>query len=341
MADIRLIATDLDGTVVGANADFRLYNELREKLVEYRRRNNTVWATCTGRGLSSTEQFIVPMEMMGIKPDFLIVNHAFIYEHKRFGYFPHIMWNMKIRKTLRNNHRKVRKAISRWYSLVSGSSYGVMTVYRRKTRLRLRFRTEDAAISVEQMIAGDVKEYPYLKVVRDNRELDIFQLPFTKGLAVSELARHLSIDPDAILTIGDGYNDLSMLDQTIAVHTACPSNAESEVKYAVHMNKGHISDKEALLGVLDSMEAYYKGIINSDLPDNWTPVAIKSSSRRPSDTSSLPATQSFRNLMLFSAVAVTILLVVAWFNVIPFSGYILRPFYVIVRMFEKFISLFI
>jgi HAD superfamily hydrolase (TIGR01484 family) len=341
MSDIRLIATDLDGTLVGHTADFGLYEELREKFIEYRRKSNTVWATCTGRSLASTKQFLGPMEDFGIRPHYIIVSHAYIYEHTKLGYVPHLAWNFRMRRIFRQNSRDIRRSIDKWYKTITAASLGVVTVYRRKTRLRMRFRTEEAAIVIERMLEKESSQHAYLRVVRRSREIDVFQLPFSKGLAVSELAGHLLIDRSDILTIGDGYNDISMLDQSVAEYSACPSNAEPEVQYLVHRNGGHIAAKAELAGVVEILNAHLDDKINSELPEGWQPSEPQMSSRQMSDATTIPHTGGFSRSLLFALVSFTVLLVVAWFNVIPFSHYILMPFYFLIKVVEKFVNIFI
>jgi hydroxymethylpyrimidine pyrophosphatase-like HAD family hydrolase len=41
MEDIRLIATDLDGTLIGSVDEFPLYSQFRQRLHAYRRENGT------------------------------------------------------------------------------------------------------------------------------------------------------------------------------------------------------------------------------------------------------------------------------------------------------------
>lgn len=341
MGDIRLIATDLDGTLVGHIADFQQYEQLRERIITYRRRYNTVWATCTGRSLSSTKQFLRPMEDLGIRPDFIIVSHAYIYEYTHLGYMPHLGWNLRIRRIFLENSRALKKTVDKWHRAITGASLGVITMYRRKNRLRIRFRSEEGAVVAERMLNQDAGRHPYLRVVRSSREIDVFQLPFTKGLAVAELAGHLIIDKSEVLTIGDAHNDISMLDKSVANYSACPANAEAEVQYLVHSNGGHVARNRELAGVVEILDAYLENKVNSELPAGWRPGEVKMSGLQTDDEATSPHTGGFQRSLLFVMVTVTILMVVAWFNVLPFSGYILKPFYLMIKALEKLVSIFV
>ena len=66
---IQLLATDLDGTLIGSATEFPLYNSYREKVTELKRNYNTIWVACTGRDLSSFKRFFSPMRSMGMEPD--------------------------------------------------------------------------------------------------------------------------------------------------------------------------------------------------------------------------------------------------------------------------------
>ena len=48
-ADIRLLVTDLDGTLIGSSAEFPLYATLSERIAGLRRDDGMKWAICTGR----------------------------------------------------------------------------------------------------------------------------------------------------------------------------------------------------------------------------------------------------------------------------------------------------
>ena len=93
---IRLLTTDLDGTLIGGASEFPLYPTFREQLIELRRDHDTVWAICTGRSLPSFRHFFEPMRTMDIRPDFVIIRHAYIFSLTRAGYVPHILWNLRI-----------------------------------------------------------------------------------------------------------------------------------------------------------------------------------------------------------------------------------------------------
>ncbi|MCK5851049.1 MAG: HAD family phosphatase [Kiritimatiellae bacterium] len=342
MGSIKLIATDLDGTLIGRVNEFPLYADYRDKLSELRSEGNVVWAACTGRGLMSFRNFFRPMRIIGLAPDFIIVNHAYIYGWGPFGYMPHIFWNLHIRWRMWLDRLSMQNAIDEWYDMIKAVSIGVTTVRREKNRLCLRFSSEESAIAAAEMLDEKTKQYKQLRVFRFLREIDVRSVPFTKGLALSELAQHLGIGRADILAIGNGHNDISMLDGNVTGMMGCPSNSDPEVMDAVHKAGGHISTKRALAGVLDVIEVYRTDSVCSDLPEDWKPPSTcynphsrRSSKRKGDHRNNIAA------VMGGIAIVYAVLLVFANFGLIPFvSGLLMKPYRGLERLLTMIVRLF-
>lgn len=340
MADIRLIATDLDGTLIGSVNEFPLYTDYRAVILKMRAENGVLWAACTGRSLRSYREFFSPMRMMGIMPDFVIVSHAYTYSLTPFGYMPHILWNLRIRYLMWANQLAVRAAIDEWYDMITGVSLGVTTIRRQRNRLWLRFDSEDSAAVAADLLRDKVKPFRHLRVFKYKREVDVRMVPFTKGLAVSELARHLDINKDNILAMGNGHNDISMLDGSVAAMTGCPSNSEAEVVMSVHKAGGHVATGRALGGVLEIINAYVTDTVCCDLPDSW-----KDPEKGYNPRSKPPKShRRRRRVMLFLIVVLLTyagLLAFASIGQVPYiSGLIMKPFYLLMAIVNKIARLF-
>lgn len=340
MAVIRMLATDLDGTLIGSANEFPLYNNFREKVQDLRRNNGTIWVACTGRSLTSFNEFFSPMRMMGIMPDFVIVNHAYIYSVSSFGCIPHLLWNLRIRYLIWASQLYVREAIDEWHEMITGVSLGVSTIRRKSDRLCLRFDTEESATVAANLLMEKAKPYRHLKVFRYLMEVDVRSVPFTKGLAVSELAHHLDILPSEILAIGNGHNDISMMDKNAAQLVGCPANSEHEVMEAVHSAGGHIAQKRSLGGVLEILDAFMTGAVCSDFPKDWVspaqgnnPAPVKTGRKKRQKFSTL-------RVLLVLCVVYVVLVVFANFGLIPYvSGIIMKPYRLILALLEKIMTL--
>jgi hydroxymethylpyrimidine pyrophosphatase-like HAD family hydrolase len=339
MADIELVATDLDGTLIGSANDLPLYVDFRDRINEIRRRNNAVWVACTGRRHRSFHRFFSPMQSMGLMPDYVILRHAFIYKLTRHGYWPRMFWNIGISLHVAFNKLRAPSAIRNWHSLLTGGANHVTTVRRTRDQLCLRFDKEESAEVAAELLRDSVKPFPHLRVFKYLREVDVRSVPFTKGMALGELSRHLKIPASRVLAIGDGLNDISMLDERVAAMVGCPANAVPEVIALVHRRCGHISARESLGGVLDVMAAHERGPVSSALPENWrdpsegfNPQARSRGRTRGPRHRPIDRQKVF--LMVLSLYAV--LVVFASFDLIPFvSGWLMKPYHLFLSLLAR------
>ncbi|MFO7870550.1 MAG: HAD hydrolase family protein [Kiritimatiellia bacterium] len=342
MHNIRLIATDLDGTLIKGAREFRLYSVFRDRINDLRKENSAWWAVCTGRDWRSFHRFFTPMRAMEIVPDFIILKHAYIYTHSAVGFIPHVMWNLRTRCLLWADRLNVSRAITGWHRAVGGIVPDMKTIQKNRSRLWLRFDTEEGARLAWELLREQTATYKHLRVFKYLREVDVRGVPFTKGLAVHELARHLDLSPANVLGIGNGHNDISMFDSEVAVHTGCPSNSEADVIKSVHDAGGHIAGEPSLSGVLDILDAYRNGSVRSDLPGNWQdPAEGPNPSKEHSRHRSHRRRLKFSTKCLIALGAYTVITAFASFNLIPFvSEWIMKPFYLLVSLFRKALMLF-
>ena len=336
MASIKLIATDLDGTLIGRANELPLDDHFREVIDEVRREEGAVWAACTGRTMDSFLKFFGPMKTMGIMPDYVVANHAYIFQRTRFGYLPHVFWCLQIHRHIRQNARRARRMLDEVGRSLRGISHGVRMALREPGRLRLRFDSEESAKAALEHVKQRLDSMPDLEAERELSEIEIHTLPYTKGLAVSELARHLRLRRDQTLTIGNGENDLSMLTGSVAAYVGCPANSDPVVIEAVHAAGGHISDKSTLAGVLDILQAVRTGEIRSGLPAHWgTMRQSRGSFERRPRARSRKRQRTRTTVLLVTAVAVITILVFASFGLLPLSGLIMKPVNIFLRLVEK------
>lgn len=338
--NIKLIATDLDGTLIGSANEFPLYSLFRDRVNELRRHNNAVWVACTGRSLHSFWDFFSSMRTMGLMPDFVVIRHAFIYGLTRFGYLPHIFWNLHIHYQQWSTQFYVRHAIDEWHRMITGGTLGVKTLRREKNRLCLQFNSEESAVVAADMLRERVKPYRHLKVFKYYHEVDVKAVPFTKGLALRELSEHLGLKPQNVLAIGNGHNDISMLERGVARYTGCPSNSEAEVIETVHESGGHVAAGRTLSGVMEILEATLKDTVSSDLPEGWVPPAQSPNpdSRRHHKQNN-PRLVRRRTKWILGGMVYAVLVVFASFEIIPGSEIITKPFALMAIVVEKILSL--
>lgn len=338
MNDIRLIATDLDGTIIARADDFHLYPAFREKVEDLRARCGVILAICTGRSLRSFHRFFTPMRMMGITPDFIIVKHAYIYSCGRFVYVPHVLWNLRTRYAIWFNRILAGRAISRWHRTIREQIPRTRTLHKTRNRLQVRFDSREAAAMAASLLRDKALKLKRFQIFEYKQEIEVCPVPFMKGLAVSELRKHLKLSRDQVITIGNGHNDISMLDPGVAVMSGCPSNSEPEVIEKINEIGGHIASKPSLGGAMETIMAYCNGTIRSELPDGW----IGRTGQEGSSRKKRHHERESNNLAVSGWLCVlgfyAVLVVFANYGMLPLSGIILKPFYIAVEIIKKLVS---
>jgi HAD superfamily hydrolase (TIGR01484 family) len=335
---IRLFVTDADGTLLGRRPEFEQYRAFRVKIDELRTHYRTFWVVCTGRSLRSFNSVFLPMRTFGIVPDYVIARHAYIYEKIRVGYKPHWLWNIQVLHLQGQDMWRVRRAIPRLRRAVLSRNPFARVVFQNAMRICFKFDDDGAANFGAEIIHREAKPYKHLQVFHHLREVDVRTVPFTKGLAVTELARHLGVPPGQILVVGDGHNDISMMEMHPAIRTACPSNAAAEVIETVHRTGGHIAGTRSLGGVMDILTAYESGAINSRLPDNWQVSRNTANPLTPPIRAQNRLRQGLFGFVLFMAVLYTTLVVLASFGVIPGGAVIMKPYLAFISLLERLIA---
>ncbi|MEI6564862.1 MAG: HAD family hydrolase [bacterium] len=331
---IRMLVTDADGTLIGRRPEFEQYRAFRARINDLRTTYGANWVVCTGRSLMGYKRLFRAMNAFGISPDYVITHHAFIYECRSWGHLPHWIWNLRVHWLQWKDDIALRRALPKLKKAVLSRNPFARLLYSSKDRLAFRFDDEGAANFGAEILRAEARPYQYLQVFQMPGEVDVRVIPFTKGLAVKELARHLGISNRQILVVGDGHNDISMMEMDPPCHTACPANAVAEVIEAVHRTHGHIASEKNLGGVMEAMNAYEKGEINDKLPEDWRGFDLPSE-RRPQSTGMRSGVGTALILLM---VVYTTLLVLSSFCHFPGRRIILKPYNKMMESIQRLIE---
>ena len=345
MHTIKLIVTDLDGTLVGNDNELAFSSRLAELIAQYRSRYNTIWAICSGRFASSVRSSVESLQQMGLDPDYVIARNAFVYSTAGYKWSPKHTWNLSTRIHMALGFFYVKSAMRDWQREINKSFKNVICVYHSRHRFCLRFRNQEDADAGAVFLRRKAKEFRHLRVYQYLSEVEVRSVTYTKGMAVEDLAARSGITPSETLCIGNAASDLSMLGVSCAGMTGCPANAEMDVIDLVHQNKGYIATSKSMEGVVEILSGYLEGRIQSDLPEWWSASHVPKYPRlgiNPHRKHPRKPIQSSQRLALqVGLLAVyAILVVFASFGLLPFSGIIMKPFDIVARVIQRVMELF-
>lgn len=316
--NIRLLATDLDGTLVRPPTEHALCLELLAVIDQIRKKSNSKWVICSGRGKRSFMRIWSSKLKIGLRPDYLILRGAYIYSHTKWGFYrPHLRWNRIIHRVLRTNRKLIAQLLPEWNRAATARFPGVETVVLAPNYLLLR--SSDATIRkhVLEMLQDKRRPFKNILIREYAQQIEVQTMPFGKGLALFDLAQHLHIPANQVLAIGNGLNDVSMMTFSATALTGCPANADTTLMNAVHGMGGHIASKAGIAGVLETIHAHQTGNVASDLPANWQKRIEEKQNKRPKRRTHHRRRGFSRENCLFAMIAITIVLVLAHFGILP------------------------
>jgi hydroxymethylpyrimidine pyrophosphatase-like HAD family hydrolase len=330
-AEIRLLATDLDGTVAEHSSREPLYDEFASQIRALKEEHDARWAIFSGRSRRRVLRLLAPLRDLGINPDFLVLRYAYVYRFTPLGYIPCLFWNMAILWQLIREPLAARRMINEWYESAVFRFPRMYTLIRSQYRLRLRFDVEQDAMDAAESLRELIAPFRHMRVFRAGVEVEAMPVPYIKGLVLNEMQRRLGIDPCHVLAIGNGRNDLSMVDPSVSGRCGCPANSDSRIVQAVHEAGGHLARHRSLAGVVEIIQAHRSGVICSDLPPEW---------KVPRKEMSIPERlwsheQRRRKVYRIAALVVVlymILVAFASFDLIPFSGWIMKPYELLISL---------
>jgi hydroxymethylpyrimidine pyrophosphatase-like HAD family hydrolase len=263
-AEIKLISTDFDGTLVPAfGGPNRFADELIDMLTGLRR-DGVLWAVNTGRSPGLLKS---AWEQCGLDfhPDFALTSERDVYRpcDIRVGeWVDYGDWNQQTLVAHRALFTEALPLLLEAIDVIKARTqarilYNFDHVNSPAEPAGLTTRTDSEMDWVVDYLDSLKSRLPKLHYQRNSIYLRFCHADYDKGTALAELGRLLEIPAVAIFAAGDHYNDLPMLDGRAAKHVACPANAIPEVKQTVRAAGGHVSGAEDGYGLVDALKRHF------------------------------------------------------------------------------------
>ncbi len=258
---IDLVCTDIDGTLLDAgNPDFASLVSFKTSLDSMRRQWGTRWAIVTGRHRRVMLPILDSFLGFQLIPDFVVLEDAYVYRfNRRTGWHGFLRWNLRIRWKRARLWRRGRKSLQQWQEQMQRQFPEMQVRSHETVDLWMEFPDREVAEHGEsvlkQMTAGSVD----FEVFRWGKELFLAPSVGKKGEAVSFIADSLGLTAGQVFAVGDGANDINMLEGWAAAMVACVANAPREIKRIVRHAQGYVASQSATAGVVEALEYYLQG----------------------------------------------------------------------------------
>lgn len=255
---IQLIATDYDNTLVGRDNSMIQMDRFAALVKQLRINLGTKWAIITGRDFKAMTDVLRQLSRRGLQPDYLVVSEGYIFKRTPLGYLPFWRWNFHMWRQQKQLSHRLKRVLPEWCREISETWPNSKNRSRHAGSLWFTFDSEETADSAEAFLNERLSFYPELILVRHTCEIYLGVTFCAKGIALNELAQKAQIPLFNTFAIGDGSNDISMLNGSAAGLTACVANARAEVKEAVKQSNGYLAQNNCLEGVIESINHYLK-----------------------------------------------------------------------------------
>ncbi len=264
---IDLVCTDIDGTLLDSgNPDFSSLMVFKHTMDSLRRQWGAKWAIVTGRHRRGMIPIIDSFLGFNLIPDFIVLEDAYIYRFsRRSGWRSFFSWNLQIRWKRARLWRRGKRNLQLWQTEMSKEFPEMKLRSHETVDMWMEFPDPEKAEQAEIILKHKTAESVDFEVFRWGAELFLAPSVGKKGEAVSKIADSLNVSETQIFAVGDGANDINMLEGWAAGMVACVANAPTEIKQIVQHVGGYVASESATAGVVESLRFYLEKPDRHDL----------------------------------------------------------------------------
>ncbi len=248
-----LIAVDLDGTCVRyeprLEPDPVFLEAIRGFLAEGGR-----WLMNSDRPVEHMREMAEALPLPE-RPVAILSRQQDIWFHGNGdGYEPHDAWNRAQLERHAGLWKALGPRIEQWREEIEGA-FPVAERYVNEVSFAFRVPNEHIG-PLREKLRACIRPYPEAQVSGNDVWSFILHADFSKARVLREAARHLEVAPESIIAVGDGINDISMLNGDVTPMVGCPANSAPEVVAAVEGAGGVVAPGESARGTVEVIRHY-------------------------------------------------------------------------------------
>ena len=247
---VQLLVLDLDGTALGGYEPYDRFPDRLSAFLDRVSENGVLWATCTTWHPRAQEEVFMK-SMLKSRPVRLVGGTGMymgLYSGGKLFLDAEWDWEatkMKVEYAV-NYAPEIRDYLDDSGLAESYEEDGFDYIF--SVKLKSSAAEFRAAAGESELL----KEYTNILFSSDTGACQIFPYYMSKGMALKKLQPRLNISAENTMVAGDGTNDLSMMEKSLARYQVAPANADAQVKEAVLKNGGIVSDMLFSDGVVDA-----------------------------------------------------------------------------------------
>ena len=261
MAKILLVCLDFDGTIMAYDEET---GHLHPQVIATLNKLSLLgvaWCTNSGREMENQRSILDASRKKGLKhmPTALLCGESFIYRLREGSYVSSEPWNSAVRGHLKVFHQQVQSVLKP--HMEDWKSRYQPTVYAAEEYTTFLVGDEEEKPArlcdeLQRCMAGAV---PRGVVSRNGGWLVILPSHLGKGNVLRTYIGGVGFSPEDVLSVGDHFNDISMLDGAVVRHVGCPADAIPEVAQAVRNAGGWVASAKGPAGTVEVIEHFLAG----------------------------------------------------------------------------------
>lgn len=251
-----LFSFDFDGTLHHPACEPTVPTALFDELLRIHQTRHLAWGINTGRSFGFLMEGLREATFP-FTPHWIVAREFEIYLPNHFGrWLPHRRWNQTCHRDIHRLFRRCRSLFCKIRSDLRRHT-GAVWMAEDGEPAGIISRTVEEMDWIVEHLTPIVAEVPNLSWQRNTIYLRFSHQHYHKGSSMAEVGRLLNVPRHARLAVGDGHNDLEMLDPNHCGMAACPANAVPEVRHKVREMAGYLTRASYGMGTVEALRHFF------------------------------------------------------------------------------------
>lgn len=251
-----ILSFDFDGTLHHSGDSPPVPVAFFELIRKLRAERNVVWGINTGRSMPLLVEGFIESEFPFL-PDWVVAREREIYFPTQLGEWqPQAEWNEQCHREIHDLFAQARPLLRQIRKLVEERTGALWQEMDGEPAGFITQNLEEMEWLLSQ-IEPMVQDQPHLSWQRNSIWLRFGHRDYQKGSSLRQIATHYRLTAAECFAIGDGHNDLEMIDPLYAKMSACPSNSVAAIKEKVAASGGLITHAAHGHGSVEALLHYF------------------------------------------------------------------------------------
>lgn len=253
-----LVALDFDGTSAVYEPQLAMHPGVMDVLAQLRDRGYD-WVLNSDRYTDTLIEVALRLPA-GLRPDAIMSTQRFIHTRNGGGYEPLKKWNDSRMDLHRDLWEEIKPFFEEWQREIEADFTICDCVVNELVFAYMVPAEENEAL--RRRMQDYIRPWPRAQLSGNHEWSFILHSDFSKAALLEHYCTVRGIAMEKIIAVGDGFNDISMLDAGLTPQTGCPSDASPEVITAVRAGGGYVAGCSGPEGTIEVIRFYYDRIDN-------------------------------------------------------------------------------